>query len=35
MDMLSADDIRALVQAGESQTIEFKLDKENQPDIGE
>jgi len=35
MDRLNADDIRALVAAGESETVELKLEREPQPDIGE
>jgi ATP-dependent DNA helicase RecG len=35
MDRLSADYIQALVQAGESQTVEFKPESESQGDVGE
>lgn len=35
MDRLSADEIQALVQAGESQTVELKPESESQGDIGE
>jgi predicted HTH transcriptional regulator len=35
MYTLGADDIRALAEAGESQTVEFKLENETQPDISE
>ena len=34
MDRLTADDVRALVAAGESQTLELKLENESQNDVG-
>src|SRR6187399_2479099 len=34
MDRLIPDDIRALCAAGESQTLEFKLESESQNDVG-
>ena len=35
MAKLTAEEIMALVNAGESQTVEFKLEGENQPDLSE
>ena len=35
MDRLTADDIRTLAQAGESQIVEFKLEHEPQPALRE
>ena len=33
MAKLTAEEIMALVNTGESQTVEFKLEGENQPDL--
>lgn len=33
--MLSAAEVEALARAGESETVEFKLERERQPDLGE